>query len=302
MEQPFRNRQTFKAKTVFTLGLIMSMSFFFLGAYGHYNGGFIGRFDPEIVQLLSQNARSSSLTLYRMRECFLVLDGSQNYKDFSAECKEALNDDTASLIWGDSHAAALSVGLRSTMSNVAQYTASGCPPLVGFVITEDLVCKNVNDFVMQEVRRMQPKQIFVHANWSKYDQIDRPSYIKETIAAIQKIAPSSRIFVVGSVPQWRPNLQAAIRSRLMSDRANIVDYLPVPRLEGLRHIDEVLREAADSNGARFLSAIDSLCKENACKTIAELDGKRDLTTWDYSHLTKAGSIFLSKRLLTQIAH
>ncbi len=301
IEQPFRNRQAFKARTVFSLGLIMSMSFFFLGAYGHYNGGFTGRFDPEIVQLLSQNTRSYSLALYRMGDCFLVLDGSQNYKDFSADCKETVSDDTASLIWGDSHAAALSVGLRSTMSNVAQYTASGCPPLVGLVITDDLVCKNVNDFVMQEVQRMQPKTIFIHANWSKYDQINRSSFIKATIAAIQNIAPSSKILVVGSVPQWSPNLQTAIRSKLISDRANILEYLPVPLLEGLRHIDEDLREAADSNGARFLSAIDSLCTENVCKAIAELDGKRDLTTWDNSHLTQAGSIFLSKKLLTQIA-
>ncbi|MCQ8780476.1 acyltransferase, partial [Escherichia coli] len=77
----------------------------------------------------------------------------QSFKDYSASC---LANRTAggSLLWGDSHAAALSFGLRQQIHDLIQYNASSCPPLKDVTIALSPHCKATNDFVLSEIERL----------------------------------------------------------------------------------------------------------------------------------------------------
>jgi hypothetical protein len=53
-----------------------------------------------------------------------------------------------------------------------------------------------------------------------------------------------------------------------------------------------LRAAATKHGARYLSMIDALCPETACRTVAS-DGAP--LQFDYGHPTREGALFIAEQ-------
>jgi peptidoglycan/LPS O-acetylase OafA/YrhL len=129
IEVPFRNKNLFSRKSIFIYGFLVSLIFATFGAIGHLHNGFRNRLTDNQAHILRYEEPSYTQKVlkdtYRMGDCFLK--DAQDSRNFSENC-QALSSHDSVLIWGDSHAAALSYGLRTLFPNVIQYTASGCPP------------------------------------------------------------------------------------------------------------------------------------------------------------------------------
>lgn len=297
VEKPFRAKHSISKTTVFTCALLASVFFISIGVYGKHRDGFEDRLSIEQREIYSYTRYNESESGIDA-DCFLKPE--QTYRDFPSVCQNAHNSKSNVLIWGDSYASALSRGLRFFLPNVIQYTSSGCPPIVDTIVNGRPYCSDVNSFVMREVERIKPGEIFLHANWLLYERHDPTVNIAKTLDAIRTVSPSSKIFIIGGVPQWSlrglPVIMLSKHIKLDKEQ-----YLPNPSLGSLEALDKRFRLLADAKGVSYLSAIEHLCEEGICQIVAKVDDRFQPTAHDYGHLTEAGAVLLVKKLLPQMS-
>jgi hypothetical protein len=179
-------------------------------------------------------------------------------------------------------------------TNLSQLTASGCPPILGEAIKTRPLCKKTNDYIADQIKRLQPSRVFLYSNWDTYgDQKPSVNLIK-TVEYIRSVSPSSQITLVGGTPQFKPSLP----TYMFLKNKNLVlnETLPTYLYEPLSGIDMKFKSFADNNKIDFFSPMDVLCKENVCKITATYEGKVMPIIWDYGHLTAAGSVLLSRQI------
>lgn len=233
----------------------------------------------------------------RRSRCFLD-SATQPPSTFAGECKDGSIDGPRVLVWGDSHAAALSIGIRALHPNALQYTSDNCPPIYGRNYVTAKYCGDTNRYVVEEIRRVQPELVFIDAYWHAYYSGGRLSLLSDTVATIKQVAPNTKVVIVGNVPLWTGGLPRFMLKHGMSLHGDVT--LRLPHYEELKRIDGYLRSVADESGAIFVSALDAFCKDAACRVIVPLNGSPSLATYDYGHLTEAGSIHLASYVLSSV--
>lgn len=293
VETPFRNKQRFSRKQIFTYSAVGSSLFVTIGLVGHFDEGFESRFTNSQLDILSYTSYAYE-DLYRKGTC--LLEPEQTYQAFTENC-ESKNNANAAMIWGDSHAAALSFGLRQHFTDVIQYNASGCPPLKDVIINWRPHCKDANDFVLSKLKRLTPKKIFLHANWKLYKEEELATNIQKTIQYLQVILPATEIIIIGSVPQWPISLPMFMAKKHVNLNEEL--YLNISAFDELSAVDRLLDNVASHTNVKFLSALDVLCEAEKCKAITTYQQQLTLTAWDYGHLTESGSVLLAEQLLTR---
>ena len=214
---------------------------------------------------------------------------------------------STTLIWGDSHAQALAVGLREVYGDTtffAQLATSSCKPaIVDKELTELSVyavnarefvkaCERANAFANSFIANENVESVLItlksgysHVDWFRIIDFLESQGVK-------------RLIVVGPVPKWRPSLPdlifgvTAVRAKINADAG----------LDG-RVFSEVkyIRSQKISSSKMEVEIVyptDFLCKSNnsclitvpgAIETDAPL-------VFDYGHLSLSGSIYLAKSL------
>ena len=296
VETPFRERNKITRKQVFLCCALFNTIFIGIGTLGHFSNGFEKiyqlRLSPEQYEIYSYISINND-EVVREGKCSLRDD--QSYKNFSLECQNVNKNEPTLLIWGDSHAAALSKGLREVHKNVIQYTASACPPIVDVNILNRPNCMDINDFVKKEISRLKPNKIFLHANWYLYKDYDLKLKIDSTITSIRKISPETHITIIGSAPQYLPSLPKVM---LMSGiDLSQVTFAQMSLYSELTLMDKELQQIAKDQDVEFLSPINSLCLESKCQIVTKYENKMMPTAFDYGHLTVGGSVLLANKLL-----
>jgi len=290
VERPFRDRTRFSRTQVAWYGVLCSLAFVALAFLGYRTNGFEDRHSSGERAILAYTTYAFR-DLYRVETCLLEPD--QAYTDFSTRCAP-VRVTGGTMIWGDSHAAALSYGLRQRLPEAAQFTASGCPPLLDDDIGDRPHCRKINEFVMDEIRQLQPRNLVLHANWRRYRKYDETMRLAQTIDHVRRVSPSTRITVVGVVPQWNPGLPVYMVKKGIPLAAE--QFIDNGYVRNGRLLDKVLREVAERSGATYFSAIDALCAGERCRATAGSGATLTLTMWDAAHLTEGGSILLATEL------
>jgi SGNH domain (fused to AT3 domains) len=296
IERPFRDKRRVSKQTIFASAALMSAAMFGLGVLGFLTDGFVERLSSDEQELLGY-VRYKREPIYREGQCLLYAE--QSWVEFSPICSSIGASNGSVLLWGDSHAAAFSSGLRAVLPDaVIQYTASGCPPAINMVFPERPHCEDINSFVLSEVKRIKPTVVVLHANWFGYGSMNVVAQITKTIAEIKVVSTASRIVVAGPLPQWKQSLPLyMLRKRL---NLNATAYIYSPLVADLYTKEAKLESLALSSGASFVSALGALCENDKCLATAQLNDKFEPTAWDAGHLTEAGSLFLAKKLLPLI--
>jgi hypothetical protein len=300
IELPFRDKKNTTKQSIFIMGSLVSALLFSIGLYGYSSdviliGGSYNNMSTEQKELATYLQYNRHEVMYRQGECFLTPE--QSYTDFSPKCKTIIKGKNTLLIWGDSHAAALSTGLRTLFSSLIQYTASGCPPLMDLDFKLRPHCRKINDFILREVERIHPDIVMLHANWFMHQNKILTSAMDRTVKSITRASPSSKIYIVGNVPHWPANLPLFMLKKGIPFTKEI--YLYTPMITDLKKWDEKFQLVARDNGVTFFSLIDNLCKGNSCQSVALFDGKLEPTAWDTAHLTAAGSALLANKFFKQ---
>ena len=292
VEKPFRVKSQTTRKFIFTFSIIGMIAFSLIGISTYFSNGFLNRLSEEEQKIYSFRSYDREF-YYREGVCFIRSE--QTADDFNEECLSG-----KSLIWGDSHAAALSFGLRK-INNFSQLTASGCPPIINQYFPAEPFCLDINNRILEYVKDGSFSEIYLHSNWLRYD-FSQISMLSETIDKILLIDPSINIKIIGGVPQWQPSLpDILLRAGIsMSDGKNINmmtnnEYLKVHEVD--KEIVHLLHRYKANANIEFISMLDKLCEDESCIFLTSDCSFFEPTAWDYGHLTASGSKLAARFIL-----
>jgi hypothetical protein len=278
-----------KAKSSVALLCVAMLSIGVLGLFAVKSGGFPSRFHGYPTQI---DAKPDLDAEWRQSTCFLGHDHDQTA--FRTECNDTTRRPLV-LLWGDSHAASIYPGLRNLSKTIpfglSQFTASECPPLLLHVQSNRPDCKGINDFVFEQIRRTLPDIVILISTW-RYDN----SKFDYTISELKRVG-IKRIVVLGPFVWWAHGLTRAMVDYYYKDAR----HSPMPdRTKYRAHgadLDGQIRQKAHDNDVEYISVWDVFCDQDGC--LARV-GNNQLTAWDDSHLTVAGSDFLANAIESRL--
>jgi peptidoglycan/LPS O-acetylase OafA/YrhL len=244
------------------------------------SSGLLWRYPREILPVLAtMNFDQSADNIYR---CWLP-----NTVAFEIRPVDCAVGDT--LLWGDSHAGRLAVGLKRDGIALAQFIKENCPPVIGF---GHETCMQGNATALQKIAELRPKKIILFAAWLGYRSHGlSDASIAVTLTELKKICED--VVVIGPAPVWAPNLPTQVYNSWNSNR-RLPDRLPRDS-KSHRDFDRTLAQLSDKAHVRFVSAFDALCNDEGCLTHTSTS-RSELLTWDYGHLTAEGARFLAPLL------
>jgi peptidoglycan/LPS O-acetylase OafA/YrhL len=286
VETPFRAKSHLflTQLQVFKFSVAGLLFFSLVGAVGIFSNGFDYRLTADQKEILDYE-KFPRQEAYREGVCLLLPE--QDFQKFNENCIKSTN----SLVWGDSHAAALASGWLENGEVISQLTASACPPVLGVSIAHRPHCKRINDHTLHVIEEIKFAHVILHANWVSYDEplIDGLSL---TVKKLKSLG-INRITIVGGVPQYRPSLPQRLIAegyhRLSSSHRSLAE------INTVKQVDRTLRQIASEHDVSFVSALETLCAANRCDSVIETKGRYTPTAWDYGHLTPEGAAYLIRR-------
>jgi peptidoglycan/LPS O-acetylase OafA/YrhL len=234
----------------------------------------------------------------RSKTCWL--SATAPWDGFAPTCFRKSRPPGASLlVWGDSHAARLYVGISKVYGNklnVEQLTRDSCAPLLN--VGGDATCNESNDYVLSLISKDPPSLVLMFAAWNLH-AIDfragpQAAELIETVSQL-RAAGVRHILVVGPAPQWTAALPNLLARQWLSRRSGEIPRIMKYGLaEAPFKVDAELKSVIP-RPARFVSLVDEMCDASGCitRTGNEPD---DLVTADYGHLTAAGAEFVARLL------
>jgi hypothetical protein len=294
VEHPLRFGKKSKFKVAV---LIFLMSIVGLLGYNTYKrDGFqfrpINQLNDGVNDALNYDVKKG----FRGGECFID-DVDEKTNIFSSICGEKKSDIPSLLIWGDSHSASLYRGFESFAKSenytLYQFTASGCPPILDFYISNRKECINSNSFVYKEIERLKPDTIVLAAYWSKYDGTDGWESIdtEKLVATISKLKllGIKNITIIGSLPVFSVRQADMLNKRFSWSKVDTVTYKNFKPTA--KFYDDYIKNIALNLGINFISPLEILCQSYGCLISIPGDNIAPLS-FDYGHLTTNGSEFL----------
>jgi len=286
VEKPIRFGSHSKAKAITLLTLMIIVGYV---GYNCYRRDGLGFRLPKITQELAQVKNDFSKE-YQQGSCFL--NPEQDYTAFDL-CESSRGQRTSSiLIWGDSHAAHLYPGYKASFGEsfkLIQRTASMCPPIIDMEIDSRPHCKKINDYILETIKKEKPVKIVLAAAWENYDW----KKLDGTITKLRQIGITN-IDLIGPVPQWVDSLpqQLFLYQKFRSDKPlQIPERMNLGLNQNFIQLDPIMFDFAKQLNVNYISPRNILCNESGCLTNVPASGN-SLITWDYAHLTGAGSRYL----------
>ncbi len=233
-------------------------------------------------------------TAWREKVCFRDGDDKPQFPDV---CQGAGTGPLV-LLWGDSFAASLYPGIESLQRQyafrLAQYTASGCPPLLP-ADARSPRCAAIHEQSVEAIRQLKPELVVLQANWSQDDLEKMPN----TIAALRAVGVG-KIVMVGAVPHWHdklPNVYWAYWRK--NGHQTLPSRSSFDLDESFATIDAAVAAVAAAQHVGFVDSYRALCDARGCKTrIGE--GKGEIVAFDDAHLTPSGAKHLVAQVVDQI--
>lgn len=275
------------------LGMVMAC----IGAFGLfvYIGDGLPQRVPEKVRVfVTANPGAEIASHWRRGSCLLLPD--QDQSNFTDDCAGVTGRPTA-LIWGDSYAAAVFAGLSEAAEKygftLAQYTASACPPLLGYDHPERRFCKGINYDVLSRIEKIRPEIVILHSTWKNSDAIINAG-LKATVSELRRIG-IKRIILLGPGPSWMGNsLPDNIVDYYFTSGGQIIPERTKFRLEG-PELQAIMREKAEREGVEYVSEWDVFCNGDGC--LARIGPEpQDIHVFDVGHLTNRASKYLAERI------
>lgn len=268
-------------------------------AFGIYHTGGV----PGSVRAINGSERGQFVAAYRLlhetglgsayRQACDFYDWNTKHAKSSIDPScTAAGGKGATMLWGDSHAQALSFGLKRLLGNahLSQVATSACPPgLSGKTKWAlDNNCAESNRFALSEIARLRPETVIL---------AQRNFHVETDWEALSKVLHRLgvvNVYLMGPAPEWNPELPLLVARRHWLDKSEFFD-------DGIHQktiADDatVARQAHQSTQYEYVSMTDFLCPDGrACR--AFLPGTRELIAIDYGHLSPAGSVYVVTNLL-----
>lgn len=229
-----------------------------------------------------------------MLECDFY-DNSKNIKreSIAKECYSNENKKNVNVfLWGDSHAQAISLGLRNDLPEgygFFQVATSDCRPFIGKSIRKSRVdnnCDKSNELALMAIKRLKPDYVIIEQE-ADHDKTDW-GYIANAL----KEHGVKNLIVLGPLPQYKPTLPSLYVKHAWGKTHISESYLDKAAIS----TDNNMKISGHDN-YRYISVIDKLCQNNECYVS---NGDGSIFAFDYGHLTPSGSNVVGKLLSKDI--
>lgn len=298
IERPIRFQNALQ--TSYLVGL-----FFLIGLFAaiiYANDGFLNR---NINKDNEKNFINSYAKLHKFglskdykENCdFYDWATGKNKGSIDEECTKHTVNKPLYLLWGDSHAQALSYGFKEAVGatiDLSQIATSGCKPELHTSKNNGAnkaACIDSNKFAVQFIKDKRPQKVYV-AQASEHELTDW-----EEISKFVK-ANNGELILIGPVPQWRPSLPALIAKELPTLPSNFKTGLDLEIIK----TDALLIEKNIAGNYQYISLINSLCNEMGCLSTIDNGNKYNLLVLDYGHLTPSGSAYVANKIIFNRPH
>jgi peptidoglycan/LPS O-acetylase OafA/YrhL len=253
------------------------------------NSGFPGRYPPLIQKLTDFHYDNSDAE----RPGFFI-GNNDDESAFRYPSDFDKGNKPVAYLWGDSHAAALYPGLEASFGTrycIVQRTAANDPPSVppdGTVLsTRDRISR----FTYESIRKERPALVVLDGNWVGFGW----GQLESTITALRHVGVS-HIVVFGPVPEWNISLPQQLCNYV---RRHPGAPVPVRMSSGAlpdsKIIDEQMAVACKRLEVDYVSPV-SIFGGADGYLVRVGDRPEDLTSYDYGHLTTAGSRYLAAHI------
>lgn len=306
VELPFRDKRLLAGRKPVLVGGLLAMAVLAVtGSVVRSSDGFPQRLSGKALEY----AQARDWRAGQMK-CMLVT--SDKVQDKACLLGPDKDVPATQLFWGDSHAAALLPAIEDNAAREGRpvwlYSMSACPP----ILSDDprQRCRDFNEHTMEQVRRLQPKDVVLASNWSLY------VYGRED--GDRKVLLNSR----DSTAEAEARMAAALQARVKAIRETgaqvwLFKEVPLQRKGAISRLTSLARVGRSAEGLgrplqehlarqRFLSSLfDSMsaadpgvhvidptplmCASGVCSV--ELNGHTQYK--DEDHLSDAGSARLS---------
>jgi peptidoglycan/LPS O-acetylase OafA/YrhL len=284
-----------RRRTVVPILATSMVGLFAFGLATTVSGGFIDRRinrddAARIIDYYQRMRRGELHEAYRDECDFMEWKTERVRTELDPSCTAAGRERTF-LLWGDSFAQALSLGIREQLppgSSLAQITTSACGVAVDNfdMSVRDARCEKANVYAMDAIRRLRPAVVIL-AQSGGHTVTDWPK-----IAARALQLGAGHVLVVGPFPLWWPGLPAIVGEHHLRDRA---EYVRIGLDQSLFANDRQL--AAKLSGlpnVAYVSLLDQLCRDGACLARVPGESDLDLMVLDFGHLTPKGSSYVGR--------
>lgn len=278
VERPTQNRggswtkRSISALTISGIAVLLGVSGVTVA-----NSGFAGRQPPDVGALL--NYQFDYVTAYREGTCFLRPEQSFAEIDTGLCLPERQN---VALIWGDSFAAhyvpALDDFLDQRGFDMAQVTASLCPPIVGFESSQRPLCRGFNSDVLATILHHRPSLVLLSAYWL---QVTDLAPIFDEIRELNEAGIA--VVILGQSPYYKAPVTTYLAQRLLAGDNSTVSRDEVnPEVFA---VDERMAAASRSARVPYVSVLRAFCVERSCPMVQA----GVPIHWDNGHLTYLGA-------------
>ncbi|WP_163929962.1 acyltransferase family protein [Paraferrimonas sp. SM1919] len=201
-------------------------------------------------------------------------------------------------LWGDSHAEALSYGLRLMSEEHGlqfhQKTSAGCIASFDETVLQrgnfKKACDASNKIAISRIEKLKPDLVIITQS-ADHDKIDYSVLHNKIIELGAK-----RVLFIGPVPHWTPSLPRVLVKPKHWESSE--SYLTDPGLlKSIFEQDAIAKNKAASSDVNYISLLDSLCYAKKGKNfcLARLDG--GILQIDYGHLSPLGSVYIVENIL-----
>lgn len=298
------NHQAFKNKFLTLKGafLVVLPALIFSAAVVYFKGV------THSIRPVSLSEKAKFIELYQHKleslsvEYWLKCNAHKSYldtgfTDVAPECI-ASSDKPVVLLWGDSHAEALSYGIRNLLDKeyaFNQITSSGCRP--SLLPTKHLsgelklACDASNQRALEVISKNKPK-IVVLAQANFHHETDWSE-----ISARVKTLGVEKVILLGPVPQWRPSLPSVIVHRHWGSEEAFIEDRGFDASVIVAN-NEVQKQLLGSE-VEFIDLLSKLCiqTDSNFRCRARLESDQSLLVVDYGHLSLESSLFVVESFL-----
>ncbi len=299
LEKPLKKQVALRSVALATTAVLIAVGI--AGLAISLENGIPGRLPNALQSALAYERYDFKTDAYN-QGCWL--GDTEAMSELPSVCLKAGRSDGV-VVWGDSHAARLSPGLRQRFGSdrISQITRNGCVPVVDLGPPAALACRDGNADALGLIQRLHPEMVILFSAWQNYPtnwsvESEYGSKLAATIDRL-KTAGKPNILVIGPAPKFDPSLP----SMLLRDWS-LAHWSSVPaRLQIDRGVTEVidhnLRRLSEIEEVHFFSLLNLLCNDQGCLTKLPNSTSR-LLTWDYGHFTTDGAIIVAKALASRI--
>jgi peptidoglycan/LPS O-acetylase OafA/YrhL len=266
----------------------------------------LSRHQQAMIALLKKSTDYDLAKMFGERPCFRYYKRETSAIFIQNKCLE-LKYPGRKIVFllGDSHSASLSLGLRPLFDqsrvNFLQVSTAWCEPMSNN--DGDRTCKDISDLALNTISELHPDLVILDSYWLVASRppyfVGGGDYFAHMVEELNDLERrgTKRLIVVGQMPTWNPSLPESIAFNFVRNNESIPQRTFLSVAPDSLQMDATMRAVKYPPNVTYLSMKDALCDDAGCLTAIGPNLDQDLVLWDYGHLTRKGSEFITRSLI-----